>query len=318
MAYMGALFDFKCTCDSTLVYVFQADAEKCIFVWTILSQTRRTPQVTSDAGRISAQIFWLFPKERRMLRKRDYLFTFLIGEWQILPLTDRKNSKQCPGKICRCSNSAFLHGVEWDRLIVHRTQMPLINAHTGMCSESRGLSLYLQPYFGYAISKVSGESAHMHRLAWAFDARWCNKYVYWNLVHYPIFPVFFRVYMIGRLEILVPKVRLVFSVIHFHLVFFEMRKMKYHWTNLPPWLLYAWYADCEHLGQNFFISWFTNPPIVIFCKVEKKLISKIIFIFYPPTLNIICFVEKNNIFLRFCLRIFESDTVIKWLSCPDF
>ena len=58
MALMGALFDFKCTCDSTLVYVCQADAEKCIFVWTILSQTpRRTPQVTSDAGRISAQIF---------------------------------------------------------------------------------------------------------------------------------------------------------------------------------------------------------------------------------------------------------------------
>ena len=70
---MGALFDFKCTCDSTLVYVCQADAEKCIFVWTILSQTpRRTPQVTSDTGRISARIFLLFPKERRMLRKRDY------------------------------------------------------------------------------------------------------------------------------------------------------------------------------------------------------------------------------------------------------
>ena len=70
---MGALFDFKCTCDSTLVWVCQADAKKCIFVWTILSQTpRRTPQVTSDAGRISARIFWLFPKERRMLRKRDY------------------------------------------------------------------------------------------------------------------------------------------------------------------------------------------------------------------------------------------------------
>ena len=32
-----------------------------------------------------------------------------------------KKSKQCPGKICRCSNSAFLHGVEWGRLIVHRT-----------------------------------------------------------------------------------------------------------------------------------------------------------------------------------------------------
>ena len=33
----------------------------------------------------------------------------------------QKKSKQCPGKNCRCSNSAFLHGVEWDRLIVHRT-----------------------------------------------------------------------------------------------------------------------------------------------------------------------------------------------------
>ena len=41
------------------------------------------------------------------------------------------------------------------------------------------------------------------------------------------------------------------------------------------------------------------------------------FIFYPPTLRIISFVEKNNIFLRFCLCIFESDTV-KRFSCPDF
>ena len=31
--------------------------------------------------------------------------------------------------------------------------------------------------------------------------------------------------------------------------------------------------------------------------------------FYPPSLNIICFVEKNNVFLRFCLCIFESDAV---------
>ena len=29
--------------------------------------------------------------------------------------------------------------------------------------------------------------------------------------------------------------------------------------------------------------------------------SKIIFLFYPPSPNIICFVENNNIFLRFCL-----------------
>ena len=38
--------------------VCQADAEKCIFVWTILSRTpRRTPQVKYDAGQISARIF---------------------------------------------------------------------------------------------------------------------------------------------------------------------------------------------------------------------------------------------------------------------
>ena len=36
------------------------------------------------------------------------------------------------------------------------------------------------------------------------------------------------------------------------------------------------------------------------------------FLFHRPPvspLNIICFVEKDNIFLRFCLCIFESDTV---------
>ena len=56
---MGALFDLKCACESTLVYVCQADAEKCIFVWTILSQTpRHTPQVTYDDGRIPARFFF--------------------------------------------------------------------------------------------------------------------------------------------------------------------------------------------------------------------------------------------------------------------
>ena len=59
------------------------------------------------------------------------------------------------------------------------------------------------------------------------------------------------------------------------------------------------------LGQNFFISWFTNPPTVIFRKVETKIISIFFYIFYPPTLNIICKVEKNSIFFKFCLCIFE-------------
>ena len=95
---MGALFDFKCTRDSTWVYICQADAEKCIFVWTILSQTpRRTPQVTSDVGRISARIFWLFPKERRMLRKRDYqgrLSFHFFDRWMTDLATHRQKKVQ--------------------------------------------------------------------------------------------------------------------------------------------------------------------------------------------------------------------------------
>ena len=54
-----------------------------------------------------------------------------------------------------------------------------------------------------------------------------------------------------------------------------------------------------------------NPLNVIFWKVEKM--SKF-FCILPATLNIICFVENNNIFLRFCLCIFESDTVKS--DCP--
>ena len=121
---MGALFDFKCTCDSTLVYACQADAEKCIFVWTIwhrlldaLPRQRMTP-VGFQPGFFDCSskngVCW----ESEII-KVGCLFTFLIGEWHILPLTGRKKSKQCPGKQCRCSNSAFLHEVEWDRLIVH-------------------------------------------------------------------------------------------------------------------------------------------------------------------------------------------------------
>ena len=66
-----------------------------------------------------------------------------------------------------------------------------------------------------------------------------------------------------------------------------------------------------------FISWFTNTSTVNFRKVEKN-IPKIIFIFFPPTLNIFCFVEeKNNLFVKFCLCIFESDTV-KVIVLPRF
>ena len=45
------------------------------------------------------------------------------------------------------------------------------------------------------------------------------------------------------------------------------------------------------------------------------MISKIIFIFYPPTKYYLFFVEKKNILLKFCLCIFESDTVKS--DCPE-
>ena len=52
------------------------------------------------------------------------------------------------------------------------------------------------------------------------------------------------------------------------------------------------------------------PPTLIFRRVvKKKIISNFFILFYPPPLNIICFVEKNNIFLRLCLCIFKSHTV---------
>ena len=59
---------------------------------------------------------------------------------------------------------------------------------------------------------------------------------------------------------------------------------------------------------------FTKPPTVIFRKVELFFnFYNFFFLFYPPTLNIIRFVEKK-MFLRFCLCIFESDTVKS--DCP--
>ena len=47
---------------------------------------------------------------------------------------------------------------------------------------------------------------------------------------------------------------------------------------------------------------------VIFQKAEIKVISIFLILVYPPTLNSIHFVEKNNGFVRFCLCSFESDT----------
>ena len=59
----------------------------------------------------------------------------------------QKKVQGYPGKICRCSNSAFLHRVEWDRLVVHRTlkgvstqySLPVFVAHEN--STFRNLAL---------------------------------------------------------------------------------------------------------------------------------------------------------------------------------
>ena len=62
-------------------------------------------------------------------------------------------------------------------------------------------------------------------------------------------------------------------------------------------------------GQNFFISWFSNLPTVIFQKVEKKNLVSKIFFFILSTDSIYYLFRWKKIFLRFCLCIFESDTV---------
>ena len=51
----------------------------------------------------------------------------------------------------------------------------------------------------------------------------------------------------------------------------------------------------NELGQNFFISVIYKPSYCKLPESRENLIFKIIFLFYPPTLNIICFVEKNII-----------------------
>ena len=59
-----------------------------------------------------------------------------------------------------------VHGIS---VLIAYAQMLLINAHYVVSSNARGLNfgprLHLHPYFVYASSEGSGESAHMHRLA---------------------------------------------------------------------------------------------------------------------------------------------------------
>ena len=74
-----------------------------------------------------------------------------------------------------------------------------------------------------------------------------------------------------------------------------------------------------HLSRVCDISCFLlvdlRTLLLYFPESRKKInFNFFIFLFYPPTLNIICFVEKKNIFLRVFLCIFEGDTVKS--DCP--
>ena len=94
-----------------------------------------------------------------------------------MPLTGRKKSKQYPEKICRCSNSASLGGVEWDRLIVHRTHMRSQPALSGAILSHRHMYTTTRSFhplvFAYGINcrKTSSQPPPWQPLMWAYRGR---------------------------------------------------------------------------------------------------------------------------------------------------
>ena len=60
-------------------------------------------------------------------------------------------------------------------VLIAYVKMPLINVNGDISSIARdlkfGLSIHLHPYFVYAISEGSGDSAHMRRIAFVCTAR---------------------------------------------------------------------------------------------------------------------------------------------------
>ena len=63
----------------------------------------------------------------------------LATQWQ------KKKSYHCPERICRCSNSAFLHGDEWDpnRYVV---TLSFIFQELAVCMEKLQLSQYISMF----------------------------------------------------------------------------------------------------------------------------------------------------------------------------
>ena len=83
----------------------------------------------------------------------------------------------------------IIKGKQSYNIIWYLSLTPVINTHAGVSNGARslqfGLSLHLHPFFVYASSEDSGESAHMRRLAWIFVARHGNKYQNITDSHWP-------------------------------------------------------------------------------------------------------------------------------------
>ena len=123
-----------------------------------LSHTpQHTPQVMVG---FQPELFDCPSMNRECWEKRDYMYQgsffshFLIGKWQILSLTGRKKSKQCPEQSCRCSKYAFLHGVEWSRLIVHWTLMLLLHIYESACERTAYLEWLRAPRYRHNIENL--------------------------------------------------------------------------------------------------------------------------------------------------------------------
>ena len=74
----------------------------------------------------------------------------------------------------------MIWAISWDYGTFHPPQTHSSNTHVQPSSGARclifGRILLLLPYFVCANSEGSGETVQMHRLAWAFAGRLCDKY----------------------------------------------------------------------------------------------------------------------------------------------
>ena len=79
------------------------------------------------------------------------------------------------------------------------------------------------------------------------------------------------------------------------------------------WMMHC-FASNAQLGQNFFISWFTNPPTVIFWKVEKKLIPNFFFYYFIGLLEILFVSLKKILYFWGSVCVFLRVTLLKVIA----